>query len=143
MQLFCPDYNHIGTMIPINHRNHLQLLPLRLHRHLLLHPHLPVLAFVHHRPILYFYYQIPPRPPPPHGRHPPAGLLPPLSLRRWIVLINVLLMDEVFYTVIFGRRHDTGPLHRHRLRLILLRFHHHLPQHLLRDLYAAAFCTAF
>ena len=35
--------------------------------------------------------------------------------------------------------HDTGLLYRHRLRLILLRFHHHLPQRLLREFYAAAF----
>ena len=136
MKLFCPDYHRIGTMIQLLYLPHL---PLRLHRRLLLHPHLPVLALVRHHPILYSFYQILPHPPLPHGRHPPAALLPLLSLRRWIVPINVLLMDEAFYTVIFGRLHDTGLLHRLRLRLILQRFHHHLLRPLLRELYAAAF----
>ena len=140
MKLFCPDYHRIGTMIQLLYLPHL---PLRLHRRLLLHPHLPVLALVRHHPILYFHYQIPPHPPLPHGRHPPAVPLPRLSLRRWIVPINVLLMDEAFYMVISGKLHDTGLLHRPRLRLILLRFHHHFPQRLLRDFYAAAFLVHF
>ena len=52
-------------------------------------------------------------------------------------------MDAAFYMVISGKLHDTGLLHRHRLRLILLRFHHHLPQRLLRDFYAAASLVHF
>ena len=87
----------------------------------------------------YFYCQIPPHPPLLHGRHPLTVLLPRLSLRGWIVPINVLLTDAAFYMVIFGKLHDTGLLHRHRLRLILLRFHHHLPQRLPRELHAAVF----
>ena len=140
MKLFCPDYNHTGTMIRTHHRNHLQLLPLRLHHHPTLRPHLPAPALVHHHPILYSFSQIPPHPPLHHGRHPPAVLLPPLSLQRWIVPINVLLMDEV---VISGKLHDTGLLHRHRLRLILLRFHHHFRQRLLCEFYAAALVHLF
>ena len=43
----------------------------------------------------------------------------------------------LLHMVIFGRQHDIEPLHRPRPRLILRRFHHHLPQPLLRELHAA------
>ena len=143
MKLLCPDDSRIGTLTPIHRQNHLQLLPLRLHRHQLLHPHLPVRALAHHHPIPYSYYMIPPHPPPPHGRHPLADLLLPLFLRRWIVLINVLLMAKVFYMDIFGRRLDTGLLPQHRLRLLLMTSPHHLLQDLLRKLYAAVLARLF
>ena len=121
-----PDDSHIASMTPIHHRNHLRLPPLQLHHHLLLHLHLPAHAHVHHHPILSTFYMILPHPPLPRGQHLPADLLLPHSPRRWIVLINVLLMVADFYTVIFGKRLDTGFLPQHRLRLLLMKSYHHL-----------------
>ena len=98
MKPFWPDDSRIASMTPIHHRNHLRLPPLQLHHHPLLHLHLPALARVHHHPILYTSYMTLPHPPLPRGQHLPAALLPPLSPRRWIALINVLLMVADFYT---------------------------------------------
>ena len=83
-----------------------------------------------------------PHPPLPRGQHLPAALLSPLSPRRWIALINVLLMVADFYTVIFGKQLDTGLLPRHRLRLLLMKSHHHLLQDLLLS-FSAAFSQDF
>ena len=60
--------------------------------------------------------------------NPNGFLLPavPPSPQLWSAHTNVLSTDEVSYMVIYdGKLHDTGLVHRHRLRLTPLRSHHH------------------
>ena len=79
MKHFFHDDNHIVFMTPIHHRNHLQRLPLQLHRHLPPHLHLLAHALAHHHPIPSTYYMILPHLLLPRGQHLPVALLPPLS----------------------------------------------------------------
>ena len=138
MKLFCPDDNRTGTMILTLRLNHLQLLPLRLHHHLLLHRHLPALALVHHHlmPPLYHHFQVPPLLH--RGLHLPVVLLPPPLPQLWIAHTNDLSTAAASYMVIYGKLHDTGLLHRHRLRLTPMRSPHHLLLRLPRECQVAA-----
>ena len=135
MKLFLLADNHTVSTTPIHHQNHLRPRPLRPHLHPIRHLHLLVHAHaLHLHPILNAYFMIPPLLPLPHGQPLPAVLLPLLSLRHWIVLINILLMVVDFYTVTSGKQLDTGHL-PHRLRLLLTRYFHHILLDLLFRLY--------
>ena len=135
MKLFLLADNHTVSTTPIHHQNHLRPRPLRPHLHPIRHLHLLVHAHPPHlHPILNAYFMIPPLLPLPHGQPLPAVLLPLLSLRHWIVLINILLMVVDFYMVTSGKQLDTGHL-PHRLRLLLTRYFHHILLDLLFRLY--------